>query len=431
MKAVLLAAGQSRRMKPVEDKNFLSFLGKYLIQHQLEMIKEAGFKDIVIVAGKHNHARLAALDKKIAIVEQEGFGMDRAILAAKKKIGNEPFLLFGSNDVVGIEALKLIKKTVQSGGAESFVLATRVVGYFPGGYLEVERGFIKNIVEKPEPGKEPSDLVNLVVHFHKNLPSLIKYIEKVKGNRDDRYEVALSMMAHDGIKMKAIPYNGFWQPIKYPRHIQNVFSYFFEKAKKRISKSARISKNAMINGDVIIEDGVKILDGAVINGPCYIGRGSVIATNALVRDSHIGAECVIGFGSEVARSYLGDFVWTHTNYIGDSVIGNNVAFGAGAVTGNLRLDEGNIIVECDGKKIDCGSNKFGAVIGNDVRIGVNTSLMPGVKIGAGSFVGAGIVVAENIPAKSFVRGNFKLKISENKFDTSKLRRDAKTFNNDR
>ena len=72
-------------------------------------------------------------------------------------------------------------------------------------------------------------------------------------------------------------------------------------------------------------------------------------------------------------------------------------------------------------------DKLGAIIGDNVRVGINTSIMPGIKIGSGSFVGAGIIIAENIHEKSFVRGEVKLKISPNKFyvgalDRSKMRK---------
>ena len=433
MKVLLLAAGRSKRMKPIEDKNFLSFLGKPLIQHQIEMIKKAGFEEIVIVAGKHNLEKLRdlagelqrSLSLRIETVEQKDLemGMCGAILAAKKLIENSPVLILSSNDIVEVKALELVKKAAVSDKAESYILGKKVNSYFPGGYLKVDKkGFIENIVEKPEPGKEPSDLINLVVHAHKNPDILVKYLEKVKSARDDKYEVALSKMMKEGIKMAAIEYDGFWQPIKYPWHIHNVFKFFFGGAKKFISKTATISKSAVINGDVIIGERVRVFDGAVINGPCYIGDDSIVATNALVRESHLGKGCIAGFSTEIARSFLGRDVWTHSNYIGDSIIGDNVSFGAGTVTGNLRLDEKDVEVFVEGKKVNAHTNKFGTIIGNHVRVGVNTSLMPGVRIGGGSFIGAGLVVAQDIEENSFVRGSWELKISKNTVDVSEMGR---------
>ncbi len=428
-------------MKPVEDKNFLSFLGRNLIERQLDLISDCGFKDVILIGGKHNLNELKKIAKsfkiKITVLEQKNLdmGMCGAILTAKKIIKNEDVLVFSSNDIVEKKAFSAVMEATRKEKGEKscgFFLAKKIKEYFPGGYLKINKnGFIEDIVEKPVPGKEPSNLINLVVHYHKNPKELIENLEKISNEKDDGYEKALGKMIKNGAKMRAVSYAGEWLPIKYPWHVQNAFKYFFKLEKKKIDKSAKIAKNAIINGEVIICKNVKIFDGAVINGPAYIGDNSIVATNALVRESHVGGNCVIGFSTEVARSFLGHDVWTHSNYIGDSVIGNNVSFGAGAVTGNLRLDEENVLVDYDGKKIDTKNNKFGLITGDHVRVGVNTSFMPGVKIGGGSFVGAGIIVNQNVPEKSFVRGEVKLKITPNKIDVKKMNRheQAKIINN--
>jgi len=186
---------------------------------------------------------------------------------------------------------------------------------------------------------------------------------------------------------------------------------------------AEIAKSAVIRGNVYLEDGVKVMDHATIVGPAYIGKNSVVAGNALVRGACIGANCVVGYATEVARSFLGDRVWTHSNYVGDSVIGNNVSFGAGTVTGNLRFDEGNISVNVRGAKFDSGRNKFGLITGDHVRSGINTSFMPGVKIGTNVCVGAGLIVGTDIENNKFVTGKTELIIGENLLDISAMNRD--------
>lgn len=456
MKVLLLAAGQSKRMKPIEDKNFLIFFGKPLIVHQLNMIAEAGFSEIILIGGKHNLMRLKEvvkdLDKKlsISVIEQKNLelGMCGAVLAAKTLIKNAPVLIVSSNDVVELKAFKILKNASNLGDAESYVLGKVVNNYFPGGYLKIDKNaYVQEVIEKPEPGKEPSNLVNLVLHVHKNSKKLISYLGKVVSKKDDLYEVALSKMIKDGLRMQVVKYDGFWQPIKYPWNVHNVFRFLFDNelasfglarpdprslrarpvgspsSKPVISETAVISKNAIINGDVIIGERVKIFDGAVVTGPAYIGDDCIVATNALVRESHLGAGCIAGFSTEIARSFLGREVWTHSNYIGDSVIGDNVSFGAGTVTGNLRLDEKEVEIYVDGKKVNAHTNKFGAIIGSNVRVGVNTSLMPGVRIGSGSFIGAGLVIAQDIEENSFVRGSWELKISKNNVDVSKIGRE--------
>ena len=424
MKVLVLAAGKSKRMSPVSDKNFLNFLGKTLIERQLEALKAAGFDDIVLVAGAHNKERMSELGVKV--VEQTAFtqGMSAAVLAAESEIASGPVLIFSSNDVVDQSAFEMIMEA-SKGEADSYILGKKVEQYFPGGYLEVdESGMMKSIVEKPGAGNEPSDLVNLVVHLHMNPADLIGRLKAASSSQDDHYEVALDEMIGEGKKLQVVEYDGFWQPVKFPWHVHAVWKYFFEKAEKGVSEEAQIAESAVINGDVIIEEGVKIFDGAVINGPVYIGKNSVVANGSLVRDSHLGEDSVIGFATELARSFLGDEVWTHSNYIGDSVIGSNVSFGAGAVTGNLRLDEENVMSERDGQKVDSQTNKLGLITGDHVRVGVNVSTMPGVSIGSNSAVGPGVILNESVGENSFVRMSSEIKQSENRLDISKLSRKA-------
>lgn len=422
MKIIILAAGRSRRTQPIADKNFLKFLGKYLIQHQLESLMSAGFDDFVIVGGAHNVKPLTDListmkNGTFRVVEQENLdhGMAGAVLSAGKILEDEPVVIVSSNDVIAPSGYEKIRKAMEDERHHGAILGRRVAEYFPGGYLKTNnRGHMEHIIEKPGAGSEPSDLINLVVHAHKSLRALIEHLEKIESNRDDRYEVALSNMAKNGYTFKVEPHEDFWQAIKYPWHVKAVADHFISRAKKSIARDAEIAKSATVKGHVIIESGCKIFENAVINGPVYLGHGTVVANNALVRDSHVGENCVVGYSTEIARSFLGSGVWTHSNYIGDSIIGDNNSFGAGAVAANLRLDEENIQVKIQDEEVDSGSNKLGIVTGENVRVGVNTSIMPGVKIGANTMIGSGIVIGEDIPENSYVRGKWELEISKNK-----------------
>jgi bifunctional UDP-N-acetylglucosamine pyrophosphorylase/glucosamine-1-phosphate N-acetyltransferase len=145
-----------------------------------------------------------------------------------------------------------------------------------------------------------------------------------------------------------------------------------------------------------------VLPFATIVGPCVIGPRTIIGNNCLVRASSIGADCVIGFGTEVKSSVLADHVWTHMSYIGESVIGNNVAFGGGSITGNLRLDEKIIESQVGEEKLPTGLTKFGVAVGDGCRLGIHVSTHPGVKIGAGSFITSAAVIADDVPEQSFV-----------------------------
>ncbi|MEK7544870.1 MAG: NTP transferase domain-containing protein [Patescibacteria group bacterium] len=432
MKAIILAAGQSKRMAPLPDKNFLPMLGKPLIVHQVEQLRRCGFEDVIVVGGRHNLEELGKVfGSMVSVVEQKKLedGMAGAVLSVEDLIGDEPFLVVSSNDVIEDSAYTSLLAEKMSA-----LLAKKVTSYFPGGYLKISSdGLVEKILEKPGAGKEPSDLVNIVAHLHREPGRLFEALKNAKTGRDDRYEVALDAMISAGVEIRACVYTGAWQAVKFPWHLIAVWKMLFaremvlrkaagggmEGAGNRLhGAGAQIAETAILRGDVILEDGVRVFDHAVIQGPAYIGKNAVVANNALVRDSHIGEGSVVGFSTEIVRSYLASHVWTHTNYIGDSVIASNVSFGSGAVVANLRLDEAPISVQIAGahgvEKIESGTNKLGAMIAEGVRIGVNTSIMPGVKIGNNSFVASGLCIGEDIGDRQFVYGKWTLEKRENR-----------------
>jgi bifunctional UDP-N-acetylglucosamine pyrophosphorylase/glucosamine-1-phosphate N-acetyltransferase len=110
---------------------------------------------------------------------------------------------------------------------------------------------------------------------------------------------------------------------------------------------------------------------------------------------------VIGFATEVKSSVLAHHVWTHMSYIGDSIIGTNVSFGGGSLTGNFRLDEQEISSMVEGEKILTGLIKFGTVVGDGCRIGIRSAINPGIKIGTGTFVSSGCLINQDIPDQSY------------------------------
>lgn len=408
MKALLLAAGRSLRAKPIEDKNFLKFCGKTLIEFQLESLQAAGFQDILIAVGEHNRARIEAVAARFGatVIQQENLdeGMAGALLAAEPHLSQEPLFVVSSNDVVEPEAYASVLKASES-GADAYLLAVQVKEYFPGGYLNVEDGRITGMVEKPGSGNEPSDLVNIVLHFFREPSTLFTALKSTASDRDDRYEVALDTLMRIQ-RFEAVPYRGLWQPVKFPWHVLDLMAYFFEHMVAEIHPSAQISPSASIQGAVRIEEGAKVFDNAVIQGPAYIGKNSVVANNALVRGSILGDDCVVGYSTEIARSFIGDDCWFHSNYVGDTVMGDDNSFGAGAVCANLRLDEKEI---GESKR-----NKLGPILGDHIRVGVNTSLMPGVRIGSNTMIGSGLVIAQDIEAGKFVNGKMELEIKDNR-----------------
>jgi UDP-N-acetylglucosamine diphosphorylase / glucose-1-phosphate thymidylyltransferase / UDP-N-acetylgalactosamine diphosphorylase / glucosamine-1-phosphate N-acetyltransferase / galactosamine-1-phosphate N-acetyltransferase len=405
MKVIFLCGGSSNRMFPiVKDKFLLNFLGKPLLQHQVEMAINAGLNQIVFIGNHNNLGEIEQLGKSLPeisadyVIQQNSTGIAGALKSAEFFL-QEPVLVVNPNDVFSSTAYK---KTISESSlgpvVKSCMLGYRVKKYFPGGYLETDiMANLKHIVEKPDPGSEPSNLVNILVHLHDNPRKLLKYIDSVKSDKDDVYEHALDKMAHDGHVIKVIPYDDFWAPIKYPWHIFKVMEHFLDESQSYISPTAYISDKALIEGKAILSDNVKVMENAVIRGPVYIGPNSVIGNNALLRGyCHIGANSVVGYSTEIKHSYIGNNCWFHSNYIGDSIIEDDCSFGSGAITANLRLDESNIRINVNGSDVDTGYEKLGAIIGSGCRIGINTNLMPGVRVGSHCFIGPHVCLTRDL-----------------------------------
>ncbi len=411
MKTVFLCGGIGKRMHPIaEDKFLLKFLGKTLLEHHIDSARSAGLKDFVIVGNPHNLDKIKSIcsaqdgaNFEFA-AQSEPRGMADAILSARHLLEGEDFLVVNTNDIFELSAYKNILDASKNSEHDSLLTGYEVQNYFPGGYFRTNgNGEMVELIEKPGAENMPSNLLNIVLHLHRNTKKHFKYWAETKSEKDDVYERALSAMAANGGKIKVVPYSGFWTAVKYPWHILDATKFFLEKSGRRISPTAKISEHAVIEGDVIIEDGVKIFENAVVRGPAYIGKNTIIGNNALVwAGSHIGENCVVGFSTEIKHSYIGDNCWFHSNYVGDSIVGNNTSFGAGTITANLRFDNGNVKVNIRGERINTGMDKLGAIIGSGCKTGVNAVLMPGVKLGPNSFVGPHVHLGEDLEPNKMI-----------------------------
>ena len=374
-----------------------------MLEHQIEQLRAGGCREIILVGGDHNLKEARRLFPKLKCIRQKDLdlGMRGALLSALPSCKKESVMIVSANDVVEPAAYSALRDAASRPGVMGAILAKTVKHYFPGGYLKVKGNRALSIVEKPGEGKEPSNLVNIVAHIHNDASIALKELKNVSAKNDDGYERALTglMKSH---AYHVVRYSGLWQAVKYPWHLLHVLPIFLEHVSASIHRSATIHPSAVIEGNVTIEEGVKVLPQATMVGPVTIGKNSIIGTGALVRGSSIGENCVIGFGSEIKSSILAHDVWTHMTYLGDSIVGGNVAFGGGTITGNFRLDEGEISSVVDGKSVPTGLTKLGAIVGANTRIGIRVGTNPGIKIGEGSFIGGGLFLESDVPDGSFV-----------------------------
>ena len=403
---LVLAGGISSRFWPLHDKLLIPFGSQTLLERHLVALSDLGCSRIVVVTRPDMADRVRTMGRSVAAevrvaIQPEARGMADAVLCARPELealGEAPLYITQAHDVVErrLHAEMLEAWAGRSSDTAGMIAGVRVASYFPGGYLTLDGDRVTSVVEKPGAGNEPSDLVNLVAHIFESWRALSAALEREASmpGADDAYERALTSLMTESV-FRVNVYSGRWQGLKYPWHLLDVMEMLLG-----LWTSGAESPGP---GYEQREDGVflapdaRILAGAHVVAPALIGPGCLVGQNALVRGSIVGEASVVGFGSEVARSFLVGGVELHHNYVGDSVFDRGCSMGFGATTANYRIDNRTIPSVVGGERLDTARMKLGLMLGFQARIGVNTSTMPGVKIGAGAMVGPGLRVTKDIP----------------------------------
>jgi bifunctional UDP-N-acetylglucosamine pyrophosphorylase/glucosamine-1-phosphate N-acetyltransferase len=159
-----------------------------------------------------------------------------------------------------------------------------------------------------------------------------------------------------------------------------------------------IHSSAVIEGVIHLGSGTRILPGVFIEGNVVIGSNSKIGPNCYIRgNTSIGDGCHIGQSVEIKNCLiLSKTNVGHLSYVGDSVLGEKVNFGAGTTTSNLRHDGKNHRSEINGGLIDTGRRKFGTIVGDRVHTGINTSIYPGRKLWPDTTTRPGEIVQRDV-----------------------------------
>ena len=156
---------------------------------------------------------------------------------------------------------------------------------------------------------------------------------------------------------------------------------------------------------IFVGKGTVIEPGSYIQGPCVLGKRCQVRHGAYIRGSLVaGDDCIIGHGTEVKNAiFFNSTVAAHFNYVGNSILGSHVNLGAGVKCANLRLDRQPIWVDWEGKKVDTGLVKLGAIIGDFSQVGCNSVLNPGTLLGKNSIC----LPCSNVQGSIFQKGLFK------------------------
>lgn len=408
MKAVVLAAGKGERLRPLTDdrpKVMLKVANRAIIEYVLENLDP--FVDEFIVVVRYEKEKLVTAlgdefnGKPITYVEQlPGDGTAKAIESAGKLIGDEEFIVANGDIYFEIDGVKELVSAFRRERADAALLVKEFDDLSHFGKIEVKENLVTAVREKPG---RVSGYANLGVYIFK--PDVFHFIKKTPLSKRGEYEITdtLNLMLEAGRRVTYAVYSGYWNDVGRPWNMLELNEYLL---KNKLKHSIRgiVEEGATVVPPVEIGEGTVVRSGAYIIGPVKIGRNSRIGPNCFIRPyTSIGDNCHIGNAVEVKNSIIMDNSNApHLNYVGDSIIGENTNLGAGTITANLRHDKGTIKVEIKGKLEDSGRRKLGAIIGHNVKVGINVSIYPGRKIGSNSFVGPGVIVDRNVPSGSLV-----------------------------
>lgn len=175
-----------------------------------------------------------------------------------------------------------------------------------------------------------------------------------------------------------------FEGVKYPFEVLPKIGCFIKEFSKNLDMNIFEEKGE----GIFIAKSAKVAPTASITGPCIIDENAEVRHCAFIRGNAIvGKNSVVGNSTELKNVVLFDNVQVpHYNYVGDSVLGYRSHMGAGSITSNVKSDKTLVCVKVDGKVIETGLKKFGAMIGDNVEVGCGSVLNPGTVIGRNSNV---------------------------------------------
>lgn len=386
-KAVILAAGRATRMGRLCDtihKCMLPVAGKPLLEWNMEKVFDLVEEYILVVGYRQDDIKKYFgsnfKGKRITYVTQnEQLGTGHALLQVGRIDGK--FILLMGDDWYP-------KMDVPN---ELAIFAQKVENTEKFGVLESNNGKLVGIAEKCS--EKRSGLVN--TGFYVLDSSIFDELQHLKKSVRGELELTDSVVSLASKKnVKVVEING-WKGIAYPWELLSVNSIALNELEWEIKGTTE--ERISIIGNVSIGEGSKILSGTRIEGPVCIGRNCIIGPNCYLRPgTSIGNNCRIGNSCEVKNSIIMDGSnIAHLSYVGDSIIARNCNLGGGTIIANSRFD--GKTVKCNAKgRIDTGLKKFGAVMCDNVKTGINVSIMPGVVISSENVIMPGEVVKRDV-----------------------------------
>ncbi len=387
--AVILAAGEGQRLRPftvTRPKAMISIADKPILQFIVEALAQNGIRNIIFVVGYRKEQVYDYMGSgeqfgvDITYVTQETqLGTAHALSQVKEKVGDEFLVLSGDNL---IEAHTIADF---SGIEPEAVLVKRVNDPVRYGVVNIDRGEVKGIVEKPK--EAGSNMVNTGIYAFTR--DVFKFTETVLDIPD-----ALNNMIAEGYSIKALETGGTWLDVVYPWDIIGLNNAILQNIQAGLGGT--IEDGVSLKGKVMIGEGTVIRAGSYIYGPVVIGAGCEIGPHVCIMPStSIGDNVVISSFTQIKNS----------------VIGNDVSMGPGCFVSDSIIDRGCVI---KGRFTALGGQSevrvngesplinVGVIMGEDCKVDSNVTAQPGAIIGNYCQIQMLKMISGRLPDRSLV-----------------------------
>lgn len=424
--AVILAAGEAKRMRSQQPKVLHPLCGRPLIAYSLRTARVLADRIVLVVGPNADSVRAVAGDGVTIVEQRERLGTGHAVLQARPACGGGTILaMAGDMPLLSSETLEHLVKHHKKTGAVATVL-TAVVDR-PQGYGRILRqsGRVKRIVEDRDATDDQKKIVEINTSVYCfDARRLWKALAEVKpDNEQGEYYLTdvIAVLAKAGGRIEALaapdPVEALGindrrqlaavAAIQRRRILDQLMAAgvtVLDPASTYIEDTVTIGPDTTVYPNVLIEGATTIGSDCVIASGCQISASRLgdrvkvkpycVLTEATVEDeaqlgpfchlrplAHIGANARIGNFVEVKKSRIGrGSKANHLAYIGDATIGEGVNIGAGAITCNYD-----------------GAAKHQTRIGDGAFIGTNTSLVAPLTVGEGAYIGSGSVITKDVP----------------------------------
>lgn len=424
--AVILAAGDSTRMKSAKSKVLHEVAGRPMIAHVVDAVAATGISSVALVVGRDAEKVAKAADiggvKIQSYLQEQRLGTGHAVLAAREAIAegyDDVLVTYGDVPLQTAGPLLEARKALAE-GSDIVVIGfhtDRPTGY---GRLLVKDGELLAIREEKDAtdaertvkwcnsglmainGRKALDLLSRIGNSNAKgeyyLTDLVE-IARSLGGRVTAVDAPEIEMTGCNNRAELAGIERFWQERR--RH-ELMLSGVTMIAPETVflSYDTVIGQDALIEPNVVFGPGVVIDSGAVIHAfshieGAHVSEGATVGPFARLRPgADLSAGSKVGNFCEVKNGKIGEGAKVnHLTYIGDAVIGSGTNIGAGTITCNYD-----------------GVNKFETIIGKDAFIGSNSSLVAPVTIGNSAYIASGSVITADVPAEALAFGRARQEI---------------------